>query len=699
MRRYSMIMLMILTVWTVARTQTVPLNDDCEHAIPLDDLLNASYSGQYFTNLNGNVALPSTSCMASYQARTVWYRFTAINKYARIVVEGSSGNNGYNLSAPAVGIFSGTCNALVEEQCVSPVSSNIAEIIIPTVPGRRYYIAVGGRNSRQGSFRLYINLFNTNPDPLQDCSNARILCDKSPVDVKNVVGFGSTRDNLDLGTNRKIQYKNCGVQEDNSNWYKWTCDQSGTLEFTITPLKKNDDIDFMVWELPGGLDDCDHKQLLRNLISGENTGRPFSEWARCVGPTGLLATDSDEGESCGCQKNDNNFGAAINMQSGKSYVLMVMNYSASGVGYHLEFGGTGTFQGPQPSFTVEPESGLRCDQDFIVTDFTKDNGNTLQYEWFFGEGATPQTSTGKGPFKIHYETWGYKYIVLTVKDVVNGCEVTESKKIYAEPCCEDLPPLTSTAFDIRETTCPWSADGSFVLKTTAGGGPVFQYSIDGSPWIESRTFRNLKGGTYKIVTTDKKGCMDTITVVVPSPDSVYVDAGKDTTIKLGETVKLKGKVDDRGHSTDYLWNPEEDIIDCTICLDPEVFPKKKTSYTLIVTDENGCTYQDIVTVFIDKDLPVYIPNVFTPNDDQVNERFTIYSNRAMDQVLEMKIFHRWGGLVYSESNFSPNDDRQHGWNGQWKGRDAQPGVYVYLIRAHFIDGSEQVYAGDITLLR
>ena len=120
---------------------------------------------------------------------------------------------------------------------------------------------------------------------------------------------------------------------------------------------------------------------------------------------------------------------------------------------------------------------------------------------------------------------------------------------------------------------------------------------------------------------------------------------------------------------------------------------------MIVTDENGCTYEDVVTVFIDKSLPVYIPNVFTPNGDGINERFTVYSNRAMEEILEFKVFHRWGGLVYSESNFPPNDDKQHGWNGEWKGDIALPGVYTYLVVARFIDGSQQAYAGDVTLVR
>ncbi len=701
MRDYILILLISIGgggILSLNGQGSVPLNDDCGHAITLDEVINKSYSGKYFLNINANKEPNSTPCIPSYQARTVWYKFTAITKYMRIVLEGNSGNNGYSLNNVVIGVFSGTCGALVEEICRSPVGTNIAELILPSVPGRRYYIAIGGKLASQGNFRLYINAFNTNPEPLQDCSSARVLCDKSPIDVKNITGFGATLDDLHLETNPSLDYKRCAISEDASTWYKWTCQQPGTLELTITPLKKNDDIDFLVWELPGGLDDCNGKQLIRNIISGENSGRPFKEWSRCVGPTGLIASDSDAGERCGCDKADNNFGAAINMEAGKSYVMLVMNYSQSGVGYHMEFGGTGTFMGPQPAFMVEPEIGLHCDQDFIVTDQTQEFGNELEYTWFFGEGAIPQTSNKKGPFSIHYTTWGYKYIVLTVKDPVNGCEVTTTKRIYAEPCCEDLPPLESRVQNIKETTCPWSSDGSFDLVTIHGGGPTFMYSIDGSPWVESKMFKNLKGGVYTIITTDRKGCMDTLMITIPSPDSVLVDAGKDTTIKLGQTVQLDGRIDEQGHNASTSWIPEEDILDCVTCLDPEVFPKNQTQYTLIVTDENGCTYKDVVTVFIDKDLPVYIPNVFSPNGDGINERFTLYSNRAMERVLEMKIFHRWGGLVYSASDFPPNDETQ-GWNGKTNGREALPGVYTYLIRALFIDGSEEVYAGDITLLR
>jgi gliding motility-associated-like protein len=85
-------------------------------------------------------------------------------------------------------------------------------------------------------------------------------------------------------------------------------------------------------------------------------------------------------------------------------------------------------------------------------------------------------------------------------------------------------------------------------------------------------------------------------------------------------------------------------------------------------------------------------NVFTPNKDGVNDVFTI-SGKGL-QTVELKIFDRWGTLIYDF--FGPND--------QWDGRNAsgaecQPGVYFYFLKATGVDGQSYGSKGTIQLLR
>ncbi len=695
-----------LAIMSLAEAQFgAPLNDVCAQSFRLDDLENfCSEDVDMFTSEGATVDNDANfGCQSSFQPSAVWYNFTAITKFVRITVEGQGSGNGLLLNNPIVGIYRGSCGNLTEVNCTGATSTNIAEIIVETTPGVQYFVMIGGNNSSVGSFRLCLNSFNVDPEPLQDCGNARILCDKSPIGVESVVGFGAVNDDLDLATNPAIQFPQCGVSEAASNWYKWTCDEAGTLEFTITPLQQFDDIDFMVYEFPDGLENCNTKVLLRNMISGENQGQPMSQWQICVGPTGLTSGDADQGESCGCQDGDNNFASAINMEAGRSYGLIVMNFSQSGVGYNLEWGGTGTFLGPIPEFSIDPISGLRCDQSFTIEDRTQDAGNPLEYNWFFGEDATPQSSTEAGPFSVEYSTFGQKYIVLSVVDPVNGCEVTEIFDVFAEPCCEDLEEVAGSILNLEDPTCPNFADGNIELAASGGSNSGFTFSINGSPFVSGSNFGNLPEGSYTIDIIDDKGCEGSINVGLMDPDSIIVDAGIDSIVDLGETIVLNGQVLDengRPYTLEWTFDSEGSTVSCQDCTDPTVLPAGNTNFILTAIDNFGCRFSDRVNIMVDENYPIYVPNSFSPNEDGFNDKFTAYGGIAIDFIDRLRIFDRWGNLVYQERNFPHSQDTNHGWDGNFNGRRAEVGVYTYIFDVQFIDGNPpREISGDVTLVR
>lgn len=706
MRKGITLVLLSLGILSMAKAQFgTPLNDNCIQSFRLNDLQNfCSDDVEIFTSEGATVDdTEGLGCQTSFQPLGVWYNFTAITKFVRLTVEGQDQGNGLLLTNPIIGVYTGTCNNLVEVSCTGSNNTNVAEVIIEATPGVRYFIMIGGRENSAGSFRLCLNSFNVDPEPLQDCGQARILCDKSPIGVESVVGFGSIEDDLDLQTNPAIQFPTCGVTEASSNWYKWTCDESGTLEFTITPLKQFDDIDFMVYEFPDGLENCNSKVLLRNMISGENQGRPMAEWQVCVGPTGLISGDGDQGETCGCQGGDNNFAAPINMEAGKSYGLIVMNFSQSGVGYNLDFGGTGTFLGPIPEFTIDPIEGLRCEQAFTIEDRTQDAGNPLEYSWFFGEDATPETSTEAGPFQVNYSTFGQKYIVLSVLDPINGCEVTEIFDVFAEPCCEDLEEVSGSIIRVTDPSCPNFADGSVELAANGGSESGFSFSINGSPFVSGSEFSNLPDGTYTVDIIDDKGCEGMIDVGLMDPDSIIVNAGTDSLVDLGETLILDGEVEEengRDYELEWTFDSEGSTVSCSNCPDPEVLPAGNTFFTFTAIDEFGCTFSDRVLIEVDLNYPIYIPNTFSPNEDGFNDKFTAFGGIAIDFIARIRIFDRWGNLVFSERNFPHSDATSYGWDGTFNGQMAEVGVYTYIFDVQFIDGNPpRKIGGDVTLLR
>ena len=85
----------------------------------------------------------------------------------------------------------------------------------------------------------------------------------------------------------------------------------------LTPIKPEDDIDFAVYSLPGGINDCQNKEMLRCEAAGENVGQPPSNWLRCTGPTGMNLTSTDLSEDPGCSPLSDNWVRYFDMVEGQ----------------------------------------------------------------------------------------------------------------------------------------------------------------------------------------------------------------------------------------------------------------------------------------------------------------------------------------------------------------------------------------------
>jgi gliding motility-associated-like protein len=117
-----------------------------------------------------------------------------------------------------------------------------------------------------------------------------------------------------------------------------------------------------------------------------------------------------------------------------------------------------------------------------------------------------------------------------------------------------------------------------------------------------------------------------------------------------------------------------------------------------VISDYGCTSTDSLTVSIDENHFVYIPNVFSPNGDGKNDNFKLFANNKVKKILNMEIYNRWGDKVYAKSDIeiSPEDD---GWDGTFNGTDVTPSVYIYMFEVELFSGEIIMYSGDVTLLR
>ncbi len=129
-----------------------------------------------------------------------------------------------------------------------------------------------------------------------------------------------------------------------------------------------------------------------------------------------------------------------------------------------------------------------------------------------------------------------------------------------------------------------------------------------------------------------------------------------------------------------------------------VYPLETTTYSVVVTDEDGCTSTDEITIVVEKDRPVYIPNSFSPNGDGINDYFTIFGGRSVQRINTLRIYNRWGAELFRKDGLVPNDELD-GWNGEYKNKPMNTGVYIYYAEIVFVDGKVEIYPGSITLLR
>jgi gliding motility-associated-like protein len=100
---------------------------------------------------------------------------------------------------------------------------------------------------------------------------------------------------------------------------------------------------------------------------------------------------------------------------------------------------------------------------------------------------------------------------------------------------------------------------------------------------------------------------------------------------------------------------------------------------------------DVYALSIEDQITVYVPQIFSPNGDGLNDILYVHGNRV--EYMTFIVYNRWGEKVF-ESN-----DNSVGWDGQFRGADAQGGVYVYYLEAKIIEGEVVTRKGDITLVR
>ena len=145
--------------------------------------------------------------------------------------------------------------------------------------------------------------------------------------------------------------------------------------------------------------------------------------------------------------------------------------------------------------------------------------------------------------------------------------------------------------------------------------------------------------------------------------------------------------------TNYIWTPSS-LIDC---LDPpcsKVKIKSNVDTRFTITTLGPCVVPTNLNLsFSQIQSDIYLPNVFSPNGDNINDSFLPIFNCNQIKYYSLQIFDRWGNLLFESFN------KEIGWNGMHHDQNCNPGVYPYLLQYEIHGLGMNVKAGEVTLIK
>ena len=201
--------------------------------------------------------------------------------------------------------------------------------------------------------------------------------------------------------------------------------------------------------------------------------------------------------------------------------------------------------------------------------------------------------------------------------------------------------------------------------------------------------RVTAGQQLKVLVTNKAtGCSEELTYnpqVLPPLTVIFTEPNIE--IKQGASTDIFVRNPISGAT--YTWNTGDRGTSI------KVAPLTTTTYTVTVSDANGCTGSGQITVNV-RVIPCtendeYLPNAFTPNGDSKNDILLVKSTVITE--LEFVIYNRWGQEMFKTTNIN------EGWDGKFEGNEVSPDVYAYYIKGTCLSGDRFIKKGNVSLFK
>lgn len=333
------------------------------------------------------------------------------------------------------------------------------------------------------------------------------------------------------------------------------------------------------------------------------------------------------------------------------------------------------------SFDIETTDLVCFENSSGAIEFINLSGGTPGYDFSIDAGANYQTNS------LFTDLSSGTYDLMMRDD--NGCLLVD-QAILTEP-----EPIEITPLEI-DVTCHGYCDG-VLGANVVGGTPQYNYFWSGNG-IDATGIEvtDLCAGNYNLYVQDMNGCDESVNMTISQPSPVIAGFYTEQT----ELTILDTEVNFTNTSqgaNQYEWDFDDNTQISNESNPIHNFPEEVGNYNvqLVAFNDNNCSDTIRGLVQINDELIFYIPNTFTPDDNDFNEIFVpvFYSGYEPDDYNFM-IFNRWGELIFNTK--SPNV----GWDGSYQGRPAVEGTYVWKVDfLETMTDKRHVYSGHINLLR
>lgn len=332
---------------------------------------------------------------------------------------------------------------------------------------------------------------------------------------------------------------------------------------------------------------------------------------------------------------------------------------------------------PPPVITMPEDIMLTCpgDEETLTVVDVEEGLEPYSYEWSTGS-EDPSTTVSPN------ETTTY---TVTVTDDCGFETIAEVTVIV------DYDPVQLLLDDQYEVTC--SEEAITIEGEAFAGVEPYSYLWENGDQTAETVVTPSETTVYELTVEDHCGseASATTTVIVPEYDPLTVNVMDDTLVCPDSDLFLWVSPSGGAGGYTYQWTGEGEILadeegNATVFYMEEY---EDTRYNVNIFDLCGNFYQAFIEVGL-QDCEIIIPNIITPNNDGVNDAFHV-ANLEFHTNTKLKIFNRWGNLVYETEDYNNN------WRGtKNNGTELADGTYFYILT---LTTEDKVFEGTVQIAR